>query len=56
MHLLWGLRNLEKIRDHGLEPEEVESALMLKTGLRFLVRFLTDLSVKVLTTPAGSSV
>ncbi len=26
MHLLWGLRNLEKIRDHGLGPEEVESA------------------------------
>ena len=25
MHLLWGLRNLEKIRAHGLEPEEVES-------------------------------
>lgn len=25
MHLLWGLRNLEKIREHGLEPEDVES-------------------------------
>ena len=24
--LLWGSRNLEKIRAHGLEPEEVESA------------------------------
>lgn len=26
MKLLWGVRNLEKIRAHGLEPEEVESA------------------------------
>ena len=26
MHLLWGTRNLEKIRVHGLEPEDVESA------------------------------
>lgn len=25
MKLLWGHRNLEKIRTHGLEPEEVES-------------------------------
>ena len=27
MHLLWGTRNLEKIRAHGLKPEDVESAL-----------------------------
>lgn len=26
MHLLWGQRNLEKIRAHGLAPEDVESA------------------------------
>ena len=26
MQLLWVIRNLEKIRDHGLEPEDVESA------------------------------
>ena len=26
MELLWGQRNLEKIRAHGLEPEEVETA------------------------------
>ena len=26
MKLLWGQRNLEKIRAHGLEPDEVESA------------------------------
>jgi len=25
MHLLWGVRNLEKIQAHGLEPDEVES-------------------------------
>ena len=26
MELLWGQRNSEKVRAHGLEPEEVETA------------------------------
>jgi uncharacterized DUF497 family protein len=26
VEILWGSRNLEKIRAHGLEPDEVESA------------------------------
>jgi uncharacterized DUF497 family protein len=26
MKLLWGERNTEKVKAHGLEPEEVESA------------------------------